>query len=365
MCIDVSGTCEEKEMATRRSTGPGETGRAYPCGRPSRPWLSALVLVALALLLILSGCGNASQATSLHRKPAIKHPTPTPTSNGKATSFFPNYNQQAALLHQLLGPNGWMWRVSLPADRLVVYYGNPYSAAMGPIGAYPDDQLLALLRQQAQSYADLDPSHPVVPALDYVTPVVQGSPQADGTWTARMPDDSIEYYRQLANSNNMLFFMDMQIGHSTVQREVNAVWQFLEQPGVDLALDPEFDLTTGGIPDVDLGHMSAAEINWVIDQLSTLVQTHHLPPKILIIHQFRIEMLPDWQNIRVKPGVEVVTCVDGFGTPGEKLDDYRIFDNRQLIQYPGFKLFYKLDKPVMSPGDVLGMTPPPLMVMYQ
>ena len=62
---------------------------------------------------------------------------------------------------------------------------------------------------------------------------------------------------------------------------------------------------------------------------------------------------------------EVVTCVDGFGTPGEKIDDYRIFDNQQLIQYPGFKLFYKLDKPLMSPGDVLGLNPAPLMVMYQ
>ena len=161
----------------------------------------------------------------------------------------------------------------------------------------------------------------------------------------------------------VLFFMDMQIGHSSVQREVDNVWQFLEQPGVDLALDPEFDLIDGGIPDVNLGHMSAAEINWVIDQLSNLVQTYHLPPKFLIIHQFRIEMLPDWQNIRVKPGVEVVTCIDGFGNPGEKHDDYRICDNRQLIQYSGLKLFYKLDKPLMSSSDVMNLNHAPLNIM--
>ncbi len=47
---------------------------------------------------------------------------------------------------------------------------------------------------------------------------------------------------------------------------------------------------------------------------------------------------------------------------GEKLDDYRIFDRQQLIQYPGFKLFYRLDKPLMSLRDVLRMEPP-LMVM--
>ena len=34
-------------------------------------------------------------------------------------------------------------------------------------------------------------------------------------------------------------------------------------------------------------------------------------------------------------------------------------------QYPGMKLFYKLDKPLMSPSDVLALNPSPLMVMYQ
>jgi len=76
-------------------------------------------------------------------------------------------------------------------------------------------------------------------------------------------------------------------------------------------------------------------------------------------------MLPDWQKIKVQPGVQVVTCVDGFGTPGQKIDDYVQFDREQLIQYPGMKLFYKLDKPLMSPTDVLALNPSPLMVMYQ
>ncbi len=60
-----------------------------------------------------------------------------------------------------------------------------------------------------------------------------------------------------------------------------------------------------------------------------------------------------------------MTCVDGFGPPGSKIDDYRLFDKLQLIQYPGMKLFYKLDKPLMSPAQVLGLDPSPLMVMYQ
>jgi hypothetical protein len=57
--------------------------------------------------------------------------------------------------------------------------------------------------------------------------------------------------------------------------------------------------------------------------------------------------------------------VDGFGAPSWKMNDYQMFDKQQLIQYPGMKLFYKLDKPLMSPSDVLGLDPSPLMVMYQ
>ena len=336
------------------------------------PWLC---LALISTLLFLSSCASSPSTSQIQvtNTPAVKiKPTPTtkPTltstpSSGDPTQSPTDFYDEISLLHHLLGPQGWMWRVSLPTDRFVIYYGNPFSSAMGPLGAYSDDELLAKLRQQAQTYADLDPQHPVIPAFDYVTPVAQASATADGTWRARMPDDSIEHYRNLANSNHMLFFMDMQIAHSTVQSEVNSVWSFLQQPGVDLALDPEFDMPPGTTPGIEFGHMSASEINWVIDKLSNLVLTQHLPPKILIIHQFRESMLPDWQNIRIKPGVEVVTSVDGFGAPKAKIDDYRIFDKQQLIQYPGFKLFYRWDQPLMSPSEVLKMNPPPLMVMYQ
>ena len=349
-------------MSSQRKAWPGFSRSLT---QVSLSWLS---FVLIATLLILSSCGSTStskQAKSTGTSAIKMKPSPARTSSSGTDDSSTNFVTKFMQLHKLLGPQSWMWRLALPADRLVVYYGNPFSSVMGPIGAYSDDELLAMLQKQAQAYAALDSRHPVIPALDYVTPVAQGSPMADNTWTARMPDDSIEHYRILANSNHMLFFMDMQLGHSTIQNEVNNVWSFLQLPGVELALDPEFDMPPGTTPGVEFGRMTAAEINWVINKLSDLVLSEHLPPKILIIHQFRESMLPDWQHIRIKPGVEVVTSVDGFGTPGEKLDDYRIFDKQQLIQYPGFKLFYRLDKPLMSPSDVLKMDPAPLMVMYQ
>jgi hypothetical protein len=221
------------------------------------------------------------------------------------------------------------------------------------------------LREQAQVYAELDPTHPVVSAFDFVTPVAQPVPMDDGSWVYRQPSSSIEHYIRLANDNHMLFFFDMQIGHSPIQKEIERLWPYLQLPGVDLALDPEFDMPPGGVPSQVFGRMYASEINGVINQLAQLVKTQHLPPKTLIIHQFLQEMLPDWQKIQLRNGVQVITCVDGFGSPAAKMDDYHMFNHEQLIQFPGMKLFYNLDKPVMTPQQVLALDPSPLMVMYQ
>jgi len=332
------------------------------------------VLVAMLLLLLayklMAVQSEQTQADSKGATPTAHGKTPvvgtyraTATATNTATGT--NRRENIMQLHQLEGLDSWMWQVGLPQHRLVIFYGNPLSPVMGPIGQYSDADLIAHLQAQAQVYASLDPTHPVVPALDYVSPIAQPVPMADGTWTYRMPDDSIQHYVTLANANHALFFFDMQIGHSTVQKEVQHVWSYLEQPGVDLSLDPEFDMAPGDVPSVEFGRMYASEINWAINQLSNLVITHHLPPKILIIHQFLESMLPDWQKIKLQPGVEVVTCVDGFGPPGSKIGDYEVFDHQQLIEYPGMKLFYRLDKPLMSPQDVLALNPPPLMVMYQ
>ncbi len=341
-------------------------------------------MLLISITLVLAGCATPTAKISQQKHVNTPHPPiatksakivpmgtkitqGTPTATNIQAPLYTNISRQdeMAMLHSREGYYGWTWQTSLPDHRLVVFYGNPLSPEMGPIGQYSDDELIAKLNEQAQTYAQLDPTHPVIPALDYVTPVVQPIPMDDGSWVYRMPTDSIEHYIKLANDNHALFFFDMQIGHSTIQKEVGAVWSYLKQPGVDLTLDPEFDMPPGTVPDEVFGQMKADEINWVINQLSTLVQSEHLPPKILIIHQFRQSMLPDWQNIRLQPGVQVITCVDGFGPPQEKIDDYNIFDKQQLLQYPGMKLFYQLDVPLMTPAQTLALDPSPLMVMYQ
>ena len=323
----------------------------YSARRRSLWFLCAGILGTLLILTSCDRVGNAPQA----RK------TPRPTTNTPHPTATPD-------------PYAWVWQSEVPQNRLLLYYYIP-GAPWGFLGTYNDNDLLARAQAQSQQYADLDPSHPVVSGLDIASPVVQADPGPDGYYTVLSPPDLMQHYLDLATQNHMLFFMDMQIGRAPLQQEVAAFWSLLQQPNVELALDPEFDVAPDGIPDVTLGHMMASDINEVVNELARIVQEAQLPPKVLVIHEWQPSMLPDWYNIKPKPGVNIIICSDGFGSPGAKIGDYELFDHDQPIQYPGFKLFYPnfpgasphptLDDPLMSPADVLNLQPAPVMVMYQ
>jgi hypothetical protein len=118
-------------------------------------------------------------------------------------------------------------------------------------------------------------------------------------------------------------------------------------------------------PGTVIGTMDAADINVAIETLAQLVEENDLPPKVLIIHRFTNRMLTNHVRIKLDPRVQVVIDMDGFGPPWMKLDSYAAYVTRQPVQFAGFKLFYKNDKPLMLPADVLKLVPVPMYVMYQ
>lgn len=362
-------------LGTRSCHNAVIRGRAHP-----RP------LLLVCALLVLAGCGTNAAALAPHQ-PTARPPTPTATLRAGATAQpadppgLSDSDQAKAYAHLLRGPDAWTWSIGLPTNRIMAYYFIPY-APWGFLGTYfdaPGGDALLLSRIQAQShaYATLDPTHPIVNAIDIVDPVVESEPGPDGYYAGFAPNDLIAHYYNLATQHHMLFFLDIQLGRMPVKTALTDLWPWIQLPNVGVALDPEFDVAPSGIPDVNLGIMHASEINQAVQMLADLVTTQHLPNKILIVHQWAEPSLPDWYNVKLNPHVSIVTCSDGFGTPDMKINgDYAVFDNRQLIQYPGFKLFYpnwpgqqgdhpQLDYPFMSPSDVLALNPKPLLVMYQ
>ena len=255
-------------------------------------------------------------------------------------------------------------RSLLPEHRIVAYYGNTRSTRMGILGQIPKDEMLARLEETATAWAEADTARKVMPALHLIATVAQGRP-AGGKYRLRMGDSVINEVARWAEERGWIMFVDVQIGLSTVEAELAPLLPFLARPYVHLALDPEFAMTKGGIPGKRIGTLDASHINYAIGVLGNLVDSLELPPKVLVVHRFTQPMLTNAGQIKLDPRVQVVIQMDGFGAPWLKQDAYKFFIVPEPVQYTGFKLFYKNDKPLMTPEQVVGLWPSPLYVQYQ
>ncbi|MGH9468387.1 MAG: hypothetical protein ACRD1Y_13625, partial [Terriglobales bacterium] len=257
----------------------------------------------------------------------------------------------------------------LPFERVVAYYGNFYSKQMGILGQYPPAEVLAKLQAVVAAWTKADPTTPVVPALDYITVSAQQAPGPDGDYRMRMPAGQIEKAIHMADQIHGLVFLDVQPGWSSLTSELPRLAPYLQLPNVELALDPEFALVPGKRPGVWRGTMSAEQINYAARWLAQIVQQNHLAPKILVVHRFTQHMVTEARFIRPLPEVEIVMDMDGFGSSAEKISAYRDFIEREPVQFTGFKLFYHNDikwgHHLMSPAEILALSPRPIYIVYQ
>ena len=257
----------------------------------------------------------------------------------------------------------------LPGHRIVAFYGNPLSKNMGILGALPKDQMLAKLDTEVAAWTAADPATPVMPALQLIVTTAQGAPGRDGMYRARMADTLIERVASWAAERHALYFLDVQVGHSTVAAELQRLLPYLARPTVHLGLDPEFAMKEGGAPGTRIGTLDASDVNYAIRVLDSLVAANHLPPKILVVHRFTRRMLTNAARIRPTPRVQVVVDMDGWGPRVLKEDSYRAYVYADPVQYTGFKLFYHNDtksgRSLMTPAEVLKLFPAPLYIQYQ
>jgi hypothetical protein len=260
----------------------------------------------------------------------------------------------------------------LPGKRIVAYYGNPHSKKMGVLGEYPEQTMLSMLDKEVAKWTAADPSTPVIPAIHLVTVVAQGAPGPDGMWRRREHDKMIEQAYAWAKAKKGLFFVDIQAGHSTLQQELPLLLKYLERPDVHLGVDPEFYMhykREGIRPSAKVGQMMASDVNYAIQVLDKLVADKNLPPKVLVVHRFRRDMVPDPENIKPTSRVQVVMDMDGWGPPWLKFDSYRDYEVVAPVQFTGFKIFYHNDTrkndALLTPLEVLALRPKPLYIQYQ
>lgn len=258
----------------------------------------------------------------------------------------------------------------LPRKRIVAYYGNPLSKRMGALGEFKKDDMLQRLKREAGRWQAADPSHPVQPALHLIAVVAQGEPGKAGMYRMIMPDKVINEVYGWAKEANAILFIDIQTGHDNIRAILPRFEWLLKNPDVHLGIDPEFNL--GGSkakPGSKIGTYDAADINYVTGYLRDLVKKYNLPPKVLTVHRFTRKGVTNYRSIVLRPEVQVVMHMDGWGAPWLKRDSYKDYVVSEPVQLTGFKLFYHNDtkkgNPLMTPTEVLQLHPKPLYIQYQ
>ncbi len=258
----------------------------------------------------------------------------------------------------------------LPEKRIIAYYGNFYSTKMGILGEFDQSTVLQKMKGEIAKWEAADPTTKVVPAIEYIAVVAQDSPGKSGLYRARMPDDQVDKAIEMAKKIDGIVILDIQVGKSTVQSEIPALEHYLKMPNVHLALDPEFSMKGGEKPGTVIGSLNSNDINYAANYLAKLVKDNNLPPKVLIVHRFTQRMVVGASSITPLPEVQVVMVMDGWGSPARKIGTYKSFIYPEPVQFTGFKLFYKNDlKPpserMLTPAELLKLTPQPVFVQYQ
>jgi len=253
----------------------------------------------------------------------------------------------------------------LPWNRIVTYYGNPLSDKMGVLGEKTPDEMMAALEKEAADWQKADPRTKVKPGLELVATVASGEPGPSKMYRVRMTDELINKVIGWSRSKGWITILDVQVGHSSVKDEIARLKPFLEQPDVHLALDPEFQLPATIAPGKRIGGTDAKDVNVAIRLLAAAVEKNNLPPKLLLVHRFTQNMLTNHSDVKLDPRVQVVMVMDGYGPPALKRMVYRYAIRREPVEFAGLKLFYKNDRPRMTPAEALKLQPGPSVVIYQ
>jgi hypothetical protein len=248
--------------------------------------------------------------------------------------------------------------------RMVALYGTPSSNVLGALGEQGLDETVARAREVAEPYgAD---GMEVLPAFEMIVTIASAQAGTRGDYSNRLDPDSFRPWVERAAEEGFYVILDLQPGRTDFLEQAQEYESLLLEPHVGLALDPEWRLEDDQVHLRQIGSVDAEEVQRVADWLAELTREHHLPQKLLILHQFRHTMLPDRDTIEAPRELAVVVHMDGQGPIGTKYETYASLtagaEDRWLW---GWKNFYDEDHPTPTPEQVLDLDPLPVFVSYQ
>ena len=245
---------------------------------------------------------------------------------------------------------------------LVAYYGTAETGALGVLGETPPDVMQRRVQRAARPFARR--KQPVQIVYELIVSIADRYAGPGGDYSHDIPRREVQKYIDAAHRHDALLLLDIQPGRSDFLTVAKRWAWALKDPYVGIALDPEWRMGPHDVPGGRIGSVGAGEVNRVSAWLRDLVARHALPQKLFVLHQFRTDMIDDIGAIEPRRGLVMVQHIDGFGTPGQKLDTlHAVARPRQFLM--GFKLFYDEDTDRMSAADVRRIRPRVRFVSYQ
>ena len=257
-------------------------------------------------------------------------------------------------------------QVVFPGHRLVALYGHPGAPALGALGQQDLSASIARAMRVAASYRRLS-KVPVIPAFEIIATVALSGPGRNGDYSGESGVASLRPWVERATVAGMYVVLDLQPGRANLLAQAKVYASLLRLPNVGLALDAEWKLNPGQVPLQQIGSVDVTEVNSVVRWLADLTAEHHLPQKMLVLHQFRLSMIRDEQDLDTShDDLAIVIHMDGQGGPDMKQRTWNAVTKAAPHGvFFGWKNFYAMDHPTMSPDETMAKTPTPVVITYQ
>lgn len=249
---------------------------------------------------------------------------------------------------------------------ILAFYGHPNSRNMGILGRYSMEELNTKLTALAREYEAESGGRRVLKAFY----IIYGTVWPEGE-IGIIKTETLKSYIEYALANNILVFIDHQIGRYDPVHSLARMFPWLEYPNVHLAFDPEWRTER---PMREIGSVFADEVNRAQRAMEDYIIANNIPgERLLVIHQFKPWMIQNRKDVNAGFNrVRLVHCADGFGSPPQKRGAYAANAEALNIPVKAFKLFYNFgipgagfDQPLLTPKEVYALKPRPYVIMYQ
>lgn len=253
-----------------------------------------------------------------------------------------------------------------PGHRFVAAYGSPEVPGLGILGEQDDAASVQRVKDLAAEYQPYS-QQGIIPTFEVITTIASGSPGPDGKYTIARPVEEVRATVDAITDAGGYALIDLQPGRADFLEQAKLYEDLLSEPGVGLALDPEWRLEGDMVPNQEVGHVGVDEVNRVGEWLADLTEEKGLPQKMYVIHQFQLQMIRDRERMdTTRDELAYVIHADGHGPPEDKKLTWEALkkdlpDNVHLA----WKNFYDEDTPMFTPEQTMDMDPKPWLVTFQ